>query len=126
MRKGFLLVTFLLCSSLWYSCSFTSSVVLQPNVTYEKIKPNDVVLYLSAEDLPKNYEKVGLIDISIPVSLDRKIEESREAAAKMGANGIYWRNFYRTNQGSYNITGDTIVVGQQGQNPNFLIAIRTK
>ena len=126
MRKVFLLGTFLLCSSLWYSCAISDDVVLQPNLKYDKVKQEEVVLYLSSQDLPENYEKVGLVfkgyvGFAMP---SKQIKKARIDAAKMGANGLYWENFNSNNR-SYSITGDTIVIGQQ-QNNDYFIAIRTR
>jgi hypothetical protein len=123
MRKLHLLIIFSLCT-IWYSCAISDAVVLQPNAKYEKVKANEVVLYLNVEDLPTNYEKIGVIfngGVSLP---SRQIQKARRDAAAMGADGLYWENF-NGNQRSYNIVGDTIVVGQQ-QNNGYLIAIRKK
>lgn len=126
MRKIFLLFAILLASSLSYNCAISDAVVLQPNAEYGKVKPDEVILYLNAEDLPENYEKVGVVfkgylGLALP---SKQILKARKDAAKMGANGLYWENF-NSNNPSYSITGDTIVIGQQ-QNNSYLIAIRSK
>ena len=125
MRKIFLLGTFLLCNSLWYGCTTINDIVLVPNKKYEKVDPNEVVLYLTAKDLPENYEKVGVIYRYGVYITDKQIKKSRLAASQMGANGLYWENF-NGNRNSYSVTGDTIVVGQQNNVGNYFIAIRTK
>jgi hypothetical protein len=107
------------CSSL---SSYSTDVQLNPSQNYAKTKTSEVIIYLSKEDLPADYEKVGVVLAG--GLLKGKIKKARRDAARMGANGLYWEGF-NNNRGNYSISGDTIVVNSQADG-EYLIAIRTK
>lgn len=67
-----------------------TSVTRLSTEEYPPLSPSEVAIYLEEEDIPADYEKVALIyvEASERIGIDELYEETREEAAKLGANGI--------------------------------------
>ena len=125
LSNGVFLLLFVLSLSFTscnYFYSYSTDVQLNPTQNYARTKSSEVILYLSKEDIPGEYEKLGVVLTG--GLLKGKIKKARKDAARMGANGLLWENF-DNNRGNYSINGDTIVVNSQADG-QYLIAIRTK
>jgi len=68
----------------------TASVTRLDNTKREPIDPSQVTIYLEEKDVPAEYEKMAVIDLSAMSGMKEKkiYEKAREKAAEMGANGI--------------------------------------
>ena len=95
---------------------------LSSSIKYPAVHPNDVVVYLYEKDIPKGYEKLGLVRLQGQLIESILIEDARKKAGAMGANGLYYKGFehgYYARQWD----ADTLVVQQV--NRDVMIAIRT-
>ncbi len=69
----------------------TASVTKLTNTDYPKIRPEEVVIYLSEDDVPKVYDQVALIYTKGDYAATKEtgqFKKARKRAAKLGANGI--------------------------------------
>jgi hypothetical protein len=72
-------------------CVQTQVTKLSNRGSYDPIPPDEVVVYLTTEDIKSEFEKIGLIYAQGEASWTNEqqmIEAARKAAGKMGANGI--------------------------------------
>ena len=80
---------FLLCLIFLGGCASGSSIVV--GEVRESIDPSQVKLYL---EIPENYEIIGIVTASSDAgwteqgSVDYAVEELKNQAAKLGANGV--------------------------------------
>lgn len=70
----------------------TSSVTRLSTNSYRPTTPAEVKIFVEYEDLPVEYEKVALINVTYSTRYaDSKWKRAREKAAKLGCNGVYER-----------------------------------
>jgi len=88
MRYIIAIVTILL---LGHSC-VTSSVTRLTTTSFQPTTPAEVKIFVEYEDLPAEYEKVALINVTYhPRYANMKWDRARKKAAKLGCNGVYER-----------------------------------
>ena len=82
---------FVLGSIFLESCLTVRATSLVVEGTFPASKPNDVVIYVDLNDIPKLYEKVALVSVyrQNGVINKRYWEKLREKCAELGCNGIY-------------------------------------
>lgn len=71
-------------------CVTANTTKLSAN-DYPPLDPNEVTIYLSEDDVPGDYEKVGIINLSGNYQFtnqEKMYEKARKEAAKIGANGV--------------------------------------
>ncbi len=80
----------------WTACVKTDVVILDPTVKYEPVSPDSVRVFLTADDVPGEYQRVAQIDAyqegdcsgwGCP-DRDDMIAELRKKAGEVGCNGI--------------------------------------
>jgi len=91
--KIFKIIPFLALILALFGCATGSSIVT--GKSRPAISPTEVKLYL---DAPSQYETIGIVEASSEVEFssqaaqDRVIQELKEQAAKIGANGVLISN----------------------------------
>ncbi len=71
-------------------CVQTQATLLS-NQKYPPIEPDDVVIYMSEDDIPGDYEKVAIIHAQGETDFTNEsqmLKAMRKRAAKVGANGV--------------------------------------
>lgn len=76
------------------SCVNTNATLLS-NQTYPKIHPDDVVIYLSEDDVEAEFQKIAILYAEANSnwsSPSKMLKALRKEAAKIGANGILYQS----------------------------------
>ena len=72
-------------------CLTTNAVLLDPRVQYAPVSPGEVVIYLTEEDVPYEYEAIALVHAKGEhevIDEAEMVEAMREKAAELGADAI--------------------------------------
>ena len=91
-------VTFLILLS---GC-VTTSVTQLDNTEREPLTPEEVTIYLEEDDVPNEFDKVAVIDLSGAsgwTDEEQIYEKAREEAAELGANGVLFDNMEEAGTG---------------------------
>ena len=71
--------------------------------TYPELSPEDVVIYLSEEDIPGEFEKIAILNAkgsSDFTNESQMYNALKKKAAKIGANGILFQPVKEASQGA--------------------------
>jgi hypothetical protein len=81
----------------------TTSVTPLSSEQYDPIAPEEVTIYLSEEDIPRNYAKVALIQAKGDYQMtdqEKMFKKVREDAAELGANGVLFQGMQEPETGA--------------------------
>lgn len=80
----------------------TASVTQLDNTQRKPLTPEEVTIYLEEEDIPGDFDKVAVIDLSGAsgwTDEEQIYEKAREEAAEIGANGVLFDNIEEAGTG---------------------------
>lgn len=90
-QAKFALSTAALLSVLVFTGCVSTSVTPLSGQSYPSLQPDDVVIYLSEQDIPAEYDKIALIYARGDHAMTdeaRMFKAVRKKAARLGANGV--------------------------------------
>jgi hypothetical protein len=122
MNKTFIAFTFIFFAFSFVGCANSSETFMTTH-RYEPIPLTDVVVFVSEADLPKEYEKVALIETTFLSDGEKFMWKSvTQKAAKLGANGVYMLSKKETPKGVQLATA--LLVGVPTSDKAQFVAIR--
>jgi hypothetical protein len=97
------------------ACVSTNAAVLNPSVSYQKICPDGVEMFTSAERVPGPYQEVALLNSkgeSGWTDENQMMRSQQKKAASLGANGIILGDTKEPNAGT-KIIGSLLGTGAE-------------